>query len=531
MHSISLAQMIRYNESVSLAFYDNEFSLELRNYSFKEAAPFTQIQCPSYKDLSDLKNDIHSIVETKTGKPRVNSTVLTDIIKKGLMIDNDGDSQLIYHHPDRKERNEKERKAVADPFRRLKIASMAKLLESGYIELTVIGGDSVVVEHADSGTEVPLLLDGELDGQQAVYHHEPDTMLMSIALPAQTGVVYRVRLTKNPVIPRLKIFENIPRLSAGNLNIIGYDNVHLSTADDTTVEFLVGEGNTDYTMSRSADKGMLKDAVQPDSVETVPVPVPSVDDLAVDVNGTGIVLSWVNPGHPRFDGVKVVRKAGSAPANATDGTVVYQGTAEELSDTLPTAAIYHYGVFSRDSGGAAADWDTILVDGRTYSIAGWVLTELGGGLAGATLDLVRDDGFTWRTSTDALGRYSFANLGNGAYTLTCAATGYSVDDPERQVTLAGAAAAEDFVALSTVPDAPAGLSATALSADRIRLDWTDTADNEAGFRIERLSDEKATWVWMAQTAPGTNRFTDVNLAPGSPYRYRVQAYNAGGDSG
>ena len=38
----------------------------------------------------------------------------------------------------------------------------------------------------------------------------------------------------------------------------------------------------------------------------------------------------------------------------------------------------------------------------------------------------------------------------------------------------------------TVPAAPTGLTATAASSSQINLAWSDTANNETGFRIERV---------------------------------------------
>ncbi len=51
-------------------------------------------------------------------------------------------------------------------------------------------------------------------------------------------------------------------------------------------------------------------------------------------------------------GVRVVRKIGSKPNNASDGIVVYEGLAQEILDTnLAVGTTYHYGAFTFDGAG------------------------------------------------------------------------------------------------------------------------------------------------------------------------------------
>ena len=80
------------------------------------------------------------------------------------------------------------------------------------------------------------------------------------------------------------------------------------------------------------------------------------------------------------------------------------------------------------------------------------------------------------------------------------------------------------------PQAPTGLTATALSSERIDLSWTDNADNEAEFRIERSADGGATWTEIARPPANTTSYADLGLTPGTAYSYRVRAVNSGGAS-
>jgi galactose oxidase len=85
------------------------------------------------------------------------------------------------------------------------------------------------------------------------------------------------------------------------------------------------------------------------------------------------------------------------------------------------------------------------------------------------------------------------------------------------------------------PAAPSGLTATARSASRIDLSWTDGAANEDGFRIERcmgvmVACADAGFVQIAQTAPNATSYSDTGLSAVAPYSYRVRAFNSAGNS-
>lgn len=79
------------------------------------------------------------------------------------------------------------------------------------------------------------------------------------------------------------------------------------------------------------------------------------------------------------------------------------------------------------------------------------------------------------------------------------------------------------------PAAPGNLSATAISSTSIDLAWTDNADNEDGFKIER-STNGVNFSQITTTDANTSSYTDSNYAAGTTYYYRVCAYNASGNS-
>jgi titin len=82
---------------------------------------------------------------------------------------------------------------------------------------------------------------------------------------------------------------------------------------------------------------------------------------------------------------------------------------------------------------------------------------------------------------------------------------------------------------------PSGLMATATSGSRIELGWTDNADNESGFLIERClgpaaSCGDAAFAELATVGAGVTTYVDAGLAGRTTYAYRVRAFNNAGAS-
>ncbi len=81
------------------------------------------------------------------------------------------------------------------------------------------------------------------------------------------------------------------------------------------------------------------------------------------------------------------------------------------------------------------------------------------------------------------------------------------------------------------PLAPNSLTATAVSSTQVNLAWTDSATDEAGFRVERCEGVGcATFAEIGQTAANVTSYSDLQRAPGTSYTYRVRAFNTGGTS-
>jgi hypothetical protein len=83
-----------------------------------------------------------------------------------------------------------------------------------------------------------------------------------------------------------------------------------------------------------------------------------------------------------------------------------------------------------------------------------------------------------------------------------------------------------------VPNAPSNLVATPVSRSQINLTWSDNADNETGFRIERCKGSTCTnFGQIATVGANVTSYSSAGLSSNSAYRYRVRAYNTAGNSG
>lgn len=81
-----------------------------------------------------------------------------------------------------------------------------------------------------------------------------------------------------------------------------------------------------------------------------------------------------------------------------------------------------------------------------------------------------------------------------------------------------------------VPVAPSGLSALA-SQGAISLSWTDAANNEQGYHIERKDgSSEATFLRITTLPANSTAFIDVTVQPSASYTYHVIAGGEGGDS-
>lgn len=81
-----------------------------------------------------------------------------------------------------------------------------------------------------------------------------------------------------------------------------------------------------------------------------------------------------------------------------------------------------------------------------------------------------------------------------------------------------------------VLNAPSALVATAVSSSQINLSWSDNAGDEAGFQVERSTDQ-VNFALAATTGANTTSYADGGRSAATTYYYRVRAINGSVASG
>jgi hypothetical protein len=86
--------------------------------------------------------------------------------------------------------------------------------------------------------------------------------------------------------------------------------------------------------------------------------------------------------------------------------------------------------------------------------------------------------------------------------------------------------------LYNIPLAPSGLTITSVTSASVILAWTDNANNETGFKIQRKKGATGTYTEIATPGANATNYTDNDTAllDGTKYYYKVCANNSAGDS-
>jgi chitodextrinase len=84
--------------------------------------------------------------------------------------------------------------------------------------------------------------------------------------------------------------------------------------------------------------------------------------------------------------------------------------------------------------------------------------------------------------------------------------------------------------LGTVPVAPSGLVALAISSSQINLTWQDNSNNESGFIVQRASSSSGPWTQIGLVGANVTSCAHTGLTASTTYYYRVCAFNTSGNS-
>ena len=85
------------------------------------------------------------------------------------------------------------------------------------------------------------------------------------------------------------------------------------------------------------------------------------------------------------------------------------------------------------------------------------------------------------------------------------------------------------IPVTSAPAAPATLTATAVSSNKISLSWSNV-DGESGYRVQRLNSATGEWAVVGSTIADATSFTDTGLSAATAYTYRIEAFNNAGSA-
>ena len=88
----------------------------------------------------------------------------------------------------------------------------------------------------------------------------------------------------------------------------------------------------------------------------------------------------------------------------------------------------------------------------------------------------------------------------------------------------------DEPAAEVIPIAPTNLTVVSSSTSHVALGWTDNADNETVYYVERSADNGATFTTIASLPSNTTSHEDGTVLSNTSYTFRVRAGNSSGTS-
>jgi hypothetical protein len=263
------------------------------------------------------------------------------------------------------------------------------------------------------------------------------------------------------------------------------------------------------------------------------------DLQAAVVSKNQINLTWTDNA-ANEDGFKIERKLSSA-ATYTQIDTVGADVTSYSSTGLTQNTAYSYRVRAYNASGNSAYSNVASATTLPNSPAG------PSGLTATTvsnnqIDLSWQDnannelGFLIRRKTGAGGTYAVIDT-VGANVTVYSSLGLTASTQYfyqvRAYNAGGISALSNEVNATTSADpliAPSGLAATATPGGKVDLTWTDNANNENGFKVERKGTLDGTFGQIATVGPNVTSYSNTSLTVNKTYYYRVRAYNAGGNS-
>ena len=317
-------------------------------------------------------------------------------------------------------------------------------------------------------------------------------------------------------------------------NVATYTDTGLaaSTAYFYQVRATNSAGDSAYTAVASAT-----------TISVVALPAAPSNLAASAASATSVSLLWTD-NSTNETGFKVERSS-SATGPFSQIAITTANVASYNDTGLSASTTYYYQVRATNSAGDSA-YTAVASATTPASVTvpaaptGLVATATATTSIGLTWtdNSNNETGFKIERSTSATGTFSLiatnsANITNYSDTGLSAGTAYYYR--VRSTNSAGdsantAVATATTPAAVTIPAAPSGLIAAAISTSGISLSWTDNSNNETGFKIERSTSSGGTYTLIGTNAANATTFSDSGLASSTAYYYRVRSTNSAGDS-
>jgi large repetitive protein len=261
---------------------------------------------------------------------------------------------------------------------------------------------------------------------------------------------------------------------------------------------------------------------------------------ATTISGSRIDLAWndLSDNETGFE----IERCGAADCSAgpfVAVTTVPAGTQAYSNTGLAVDGTYTYRVRATNNVAPSAYSNTATANTIRPAAP---LTLAASTISAAQIDLAWSDTSSIETGF-SIERCATAGCSNFAEIGTVGANVTSYSDltvvPEtfysyrvRATNVAGASNASNTALANTrAPGVPASFAATVVSASRVDLSWSDTTVAETGFQVERCEGAGCSGFGaLASVIAGSTGYSDITVAVGASYRYRVRATGVAGNS-
>jgi titin len=325
-------------------------------------------------------------------------------------------------------------------------------------------------------------------------------------------------VTDGPMLDATLTVLNASGTVVGTYNTSTLGEFAQITLTAGTYTVLVGSKGSYGDVGQYTLTGTVVEAERPPNAPT---------GLLVSQNGTGLALLWTD-NSPDETGFRIERSVNGG-ATWTTLVVVAPNTTAYIDGTSPFGTTTMYRIGAENTMGVSAFTNVgsgIRVPGainglKAAVVSGTQVALTWTDITGETSYRVERsvNGNTWETA-------AIANANSTGITLAglSGSTAYSF----RVISMIGSVSGFTSVTVTatTVPAAPATVSAAGLGSTSTRITWS-AVTGATGYKVQRLLD--GTWTSFSSLSPSTTTFTLTSLAPGETAVLRVRAFNAVGD--